>query len=31
MIPYFKELGVLKNINEEELRKAVAMASKIFA
>ncbi|MGN6299051.1 MAG: hydroxymethylglutaryl-CoA lyase [Ginsengibacter sp.] len=30
MIPYFKELGVLKNINEEELRKAVAMASKIF-
>ena len=31
MIPYFKELGVLKNINEKELRKAVAMASKIFA
>ncbi|MGN6343529.1 MAG: hydroxymethylglutaryl-CoA lyase [Ginsengibacter sp.] len=31
MIPYFKELEVLKNINEEELRKAVAMASKIFA
>jgi len=31
MIPYFKELGVLKNIDEEELRKAVAMASKIFA
>ncbi|MGN6265462.1 MAG: hydroxymethylglutaryl-CoA lyase [Ginsengibacter sp.] len=30
MIPYFKELGLLKNINEEELRKAVAMASKIF-
>jgi len=31
MIPYFKELGVLRNINEEELRKAVTMASKIFA
>ena len=31
MIPYFKGLGVLKNINEEEFRKAVAMASKIFA
>ena len=31
MIPYFKELGVLKNIDEEELRKAVTMASKIFA
>jgi hydroxymethylglutaryl-CoA lyase len=31
MIPYFKELGVLKNINEEELRKAVVMASKIFS
>ncbi len=30
MIPYFNELGVLKNINEEQLRKAVAMASKIF-
>lgn len=31
MIPYFKKLGVLKNINEEELRKAVVMASKIFS
>jgi len=31
MIPYFEKLGVLKNINEVELRKAVAMASKIFA
>jgi hydroxymethylglutaryl-CoA lyase len=30
MIPYFNELGVLKNINEKELRKAVVMASKIF-
>lgn len=31
MIPYFKELGVLKNINEKELQKAIQMASKIFA
>ena len=31
MIPYFKELGVLKNINQEELQKAILMASKIFA
>jgi hydroxymethylglutaryl-CoA lyase len=31
IIPYFKELGLLKNINEEELRKAVTMASKIFS
>lgn len=31
MIPYFEELGVLKNINQEELQKAVGMASKIFA
>jgi hydroxymethylglutaryl-CoA lyase len=31
IIPYFKELGLLKNINEEELRKAVVMASKIFS
>lgn len=31
MIPYFKELGVLKNINREELQKAIQMASKIFA
>lgn len=31
MIPYFKELGVLKNINEKELQTAIQMASKIFA
>jgi hydroxymethylglutaryl-CoA lyase len=31
MIPYFKELGVLKNINEKELQTATQMASKIFA
>ena len=30
MIPYFKELGLLKNINEEALLKAGEMASKIF-
>jgi hydroxymethylglutaryl-CoA lyase len=30
MIPYFKELGLLKNINEEALLKAGGMASKIF-
>ena len=30
MIPYFKQLGFLKNINEEELEKAAQMASKIF-
>jgi hydroxymethylglutaryl-CoA lyase len=30
MIPYFKELGIPKNINEEELFKASEMASKIF-
>lgn len=31
MIPYFKDLGVLKNINEKELQTAIQMASKIFA
>jgi hydroxymethylglutaryl-CoA lyase len=31
MIPYFEELGILKNINQEELQKAIQMASKIFA
>ena len=31
MIPYFEELGILKNINPEELQKAIQMASKIFA
>ena len=31
MIPYFKELGILKNINQEELQKAIQMASQIFA
>ena len=31
MIPYFNKLGVLKNINHEELQKAILMASKIFA
>lgn len=30
MIPYFKELGLLKNINEQALLKAGEMASKIF-
>ena len=30
MIPYFKQLGFLKNINESELSKAIQMASKIF-
>jgi hydroxymethylglutaryl-CoA lyase len=30
MIPYFRELGLLKNINEEALLKAGEMASKIF-
>ena len=30
MIPYFKELGFLQNINEEELLKASEIASKIF-
>ena len=30
MIPYFKQLGFLKNINEAELLKASDMASKIF-
>lgn len=30
MIPYFKELRLLKNINEEALLKAGEMASKIF-
>ena len=30
MIPYFKHLGFLKNINETELSKAIQMASKIF-
>lgn len=30
MIPYFKKLGLLKNINEEALLKAGEMASKIF-
>ena len=30
MIPYFKELGFLKNINDAELSKASEMASKIF-
>jgi len=30
MIPYFKELGFLQNINEAELSKAEKMASKIF-
>jgi hydroxymethylglutaryl-CoA lyase len=31
MISYFQQSGLLKNINEEELQKAVEMASKIFA
>jgi hydroxymethylglutaryl-CoA lyase len=31
MIPYFENLGILKNINREELQKASQMASKIFA
>lgn len=30
MIPYFKELGYLQNINEDELLKAEEMASRIF-
>jgi hydroxymethylglutaryl-CoA lyase len=30
MIPYFKQLGYCKNINEDELNIAVDMASKIF-
>jgi hydroxymethylglutaryl-CoA lyase len=30
MIPYFKQLGYLKNINESELLKASQMASEIF-
>lgn len=30
MIPYFKQLGFLKNINEAELLKAEEMASQIF-
>ena len=30
MIPYFKQLGFLENINEAELLKAEEMASKIF-
>ena len=30
MIPYFKELGFLKNINKTELSKAIEIASKIF-
>lgn len=30
MIPYFKKLGFLENINEAELKKASAMASEIF-
>jgi len=30
MIPYFKELGFLQNINESELKKAIQMASEIF-
>ncbi|MEO8853799.1 MAG: hydroxymethylglutaryl-CoA lyase [Ginsengibacter sp.] len=30
MIPYFKQLGLLKNINEYELEKASEMASAIF-
>ncbi len=30
MIPYFKELGLLQNINEAALTKATDMASKIF-
>ena len=30
MIPYFKELGFLKSIDETELSKAIEMASKIF-
>ena len=30
MIPYFKQLGFLKNINEDELLKASQMASEIF-
>jgi hydroxymethylglutaryl-CoA lyase len=31
MIPYFEELGFLKNINHEALKKSIDMASKIFA
>ena len=30
MIPYFEKLGLLQNINQEALNKAVEMASKIF-
>jgi hydroxymethylglutaryl-CoA lyase len=30
MIPYFKEFGFLKNMDETELSKAIEMASKIF-
>lgn len=30
MIPYFKELGFLKNLDEAELKKAGELASKIF-
>ncbi|MDQ2720726.1 MAG: hydroxymethylglutaryl-CoA lyase [Bacteroidota bacterium] len=30
MIPYFKQMGFLKNINDTELAKASEMASKIF-
>jgi hypothetical protein len=30
MIPYFKQLGFLKNINEAELLKAEQVASQIF-
>jgi hydroxymethylglutaryl-CoA lyase len=31
MIPYFEKLGMLENINHEALKKAIEMASKIFA
>ena len=31
MIPYFEKLGLLENINHQALKKAIQMASKIFA
>jgi len=30
MIPYFEQLGLLQNINQQALKKAIDMASKIF-
>ena len=31
MIPYFEKLGLLTNVNHQALKKAIDMASKIFA